>query len=106
MASVVLERDPAVPQMSLEVYRHLLRQCRDSHDPQSYMWILGVTPDIEETERRDSLMEVIRRELADHIEGDRLHSGVAVIGGRVFDGSSVEEILQCPRADARRADRV
>ncbi len=91
---VVLTRGPTAPQMTLADYRYALQRCRRHHDPDRHVLISGLVPDVEESATRDRLLEIVRRELSDHIEDDRAHSGTCVVGGASVAGTPVDEILQ------------
>ena len=92
--NITLSPGPAAPRrIGLDVYRDLLLRCRRFHDPDSRLLIANLTPAIEETAVRDRLLEIVRRELAGHIQDDRVHSGTCVIEGGSVDGTPIEEIL-------------
>lgn len=95
MDSIVFPLGPVAPPVGgLAAFRDLLRRCRRFHDPEGHLAIANLSPDIEDVATRERLLEIIRRELSEHIFDDRLHSGTAVIGGGSTDGTPINAVLQ------------
>ncbi len=95
--NIVLRPGPVTvtpPAMGLAGYRELLQRCRRFHDPDGRLLLANLTPTVDEPAIRGGLLEIIRHELSDHIEDDRVHSGTCVIGGWGVAGNPIEEILR------------
>ena len=81
-------------QMSHASLRPLLQLCRSVYSPDVRRLIASVEPEITETEVEKKLLDIVRRDLSDHIQDGRIHSATIAFAGGLSDGSPVEDVLR------------
>ena len=81
-------------QMSRAQFRALLQQCRSVYSPEQRHIVESSRPEITSTVVKQKVMEIVNRELADHIRGGKIHSATKAYGGEMTRGSPVEDLLR------------
>ena len=80
LESVLIRRGQSEPLRSAQL-RTLLQKCRSDYEPDVRRFIASVKFEITKTEVEKKILEIVRRELSDHIRDGRIHSATIAFAG-------------------------
>ena len=93
LESVLIRRGQSEPLRSAQL-RTLLQKCRSDYEPDVRRFIASVKFEIAKTEVEKKILEIVRRELSDHIRDGRIHSATIAFASGMSDGSPIEDVLR------------
>lgn len=93
LESVLIRREQSAPLRPAQL-RSLLQKCRSDYEPDVRRLIASVEFEITKTEVEKKILEIVRRELSDHIRDGRIHSATIAFASGMGGGSPIEDVLR------------